>query len=73
MAHQRAASGSERLPEAPRGMGVMEDYPRLLRQEFVSNTWGPLLGKAPISFGSRRGVGAGRAARQVFLWPFTGV
>lgn len=52
----------------------MEDYLRPLYQQFVGNTWQPLLGKGPISFsGSRRGVGAGRAAHQVFLWPLTRV
>lgn len=50
---------------------VMEDHLRPLCQQFVGNTWQPLLGKAPISFGSRRGVGDGRASHQVFLWPLT--
>lgn len=52
----------------------MEEYLRQLRQQFVGNTWQPLLGKAPISFGSSsRGMGAGRAAHHVFVWPSTGV
>lgn len=35
-------------------MGVVEDCLRTLYQHFVRNIWQPLLGRAPISFSSRK-------------------
>lgn len=61
---QCVANGSKRK-------WVMGVCPRPLCQQFVGNTWQPLLRKAPIYFGSRRGVEDGRASHQVFLWPLT--